>query len=322
MLAQTLELSETMVQNLTPSPSLKGRELEGFRSHLALQGKSKNTVDAYVGDLGVYAAWAAEHYGEGFDLAMFNRSDLQVFFQVQTKELGVSPATWNRRRAALRVFGAWAQGLGLISYDPTDGLPKVEEVELAPQWISGREYGKLRDAIAKQAAGARTEAWRVKAIRDLAVVMLMAECGLREGEVSGLNLGDVTMLKIKGEVRVRYGKGNKSRVVPFNKDLVGALKAWLEVRSAQDTTDAFFVGKGGMRLETRGIQRMVAEMGLKAGLTDLTPHRLRHYFVKSRLDEKASLIEVATLTGHSRLETLKRYGLPSKADLERVQGIR
>jgi len=310
MAAQTL-VSRTMVR--------REKVLGAFRNHLELKGKSKHTVDAYCNDMGVYATWVGQRYGEGFDLAMFNRSDLQVFFREQTKELGVSPATWNRRRAALRVFAAWAQEQGLINYDPTDSLPKVEETELAPQWITGREYGKLRDALTKQIVGAKTMAGKDKAIRDQALIMLMAECGLRESETCALNISDLKLMKNKGEVQVRYGKGNKSRLVPFNKDVVVILKSWIEVRGEHD--GALFVGKGGDRLGPRGIQRMVAEMGMKAGMTDLRPHRLRHYFVKTRLDENASLIEVAALTGHSRLETLRRYGLPSKADLERVQGI-
>lgn len=332
MLAQTFAQqtarSKTMVQELTPPTPPEGGEILGaFRRHLVGMGKSGNTVSAYCQDVGVFASWVGERYGEGFDLAMFNRSDLQVFFQVQTGELKVSPATWNRRRASLRVFAAWAHGQGLISYDPTDGLQGVEEVALAPRWIDGREYGRVLRALELAIQGARSDAWRVKALRDRAIVLLMAEGGLREGEVSGLDLGDVTLGERKGKVAVRYGKGKKSRAVPVGKVVVDALKAYLNLPNPSPSLKgreqrAVFVGKGGVRLEGRGIQRLVAELGRQAGVADLTPHRLRHYFVKSRLDAGASIIEVAKLSGHSRVETLARYGQPSEADLERVQGIR
>ena len=291
-----------------------------FGKDLALQGRSRNTVSAYCRDVGVFASWAGGRYGEEFSLEMLNRMDLQLFFQEQTVKAQVSPATWNRRRASLRVFARWALGEGLISYDPTDGLPVAEGVELAPRWIDGREYGRLLRAVEGAIQGAKTAAWREKGIRDRAIVLLMAEGGLREGEVSGLDLGDVTLGERKGKIMVRYGKGIKSRMIPVCKALVDALRAWLDVRGSLE--GAFFTGKGGARLEAWGVQRLVAELGRQAGIMDLTPHRLRHYFVKSRLDGGASIIEVAKLTGHSRVETLARYGQPSEADLERVQGIR
>jgi site-specific recombinase XerD len=253
---------------------------------------------------------------------MFNRSDLQLFYQQQIGQANVAPATWNRRRAALRVFAGWARGQGLISYDPTDGLPKVEEVELAPRWLDGREVGRLERALEKAIQGARSEAWKVKAIRDRAVVLVMLKGGLREGEVCGLDVDDVTLGERKGKVVVRMGKGNKSRVVPLNGQALAALRRWLESYPQPFPEGKgggpVFVGKGGDRLQERGVQRLVAELGQQAGIEGLTPHRLRHTCAKALLDAGVKLTEVAKLLGHSRLETTMRYTTPSEGDLERA----
>ena len=289
--------------------------LHAFRGWLALRGRSTNTMDSYVGDVGVFMRFAGGRYGEGFDMAMFNRSDLQNFYQQQTLEEKVSPATWNRRRASLRVFAAYAQEAGLLSYDPTDGLPMAESVELAPQWLEGRELGKLERAVERAITAARTPAQRAQAVRNRAVVLVMAKCGLREGEVCGLELGDVVLGERKGKISIRYGKGNKSRVAPANSQVVAALRQWLAMRPTTGPENAVFVGKGGERLQARGIQRLVAELGRQAGVEGLTPHRLRHSCAKALLNSGAQLTEVAKLLGHAGLNTTMRYVLPSDGDL-------
>ncbi len=287
--------------------------ISAFGKHLALQGKSANTVSAYCQDVGVFAAWVSERYAEPFDMAMFNRSDLQLFYQNQLSQSKISPATWNRRRASLRTFAQWAKVNGLLSYDPTDGLQVAADVELAPRWLDGRDQGRLERALEKNIQGARTEAWRVKAIRDRAIVLLMAKVGLREGEVCALELADLALGDRKGKIAVRFGKGAKSRSVPVNAQALAALRAWLDMRPAGGT--AVFIGKGGERLQERGVQRFVAELGQQAGIEELTPHRLRHTFAKSLLDAGVKISEVAKLMGHGRLDTTMRYVQPSEGDL-------
>lgn len=301
MFAQTL-VSETMVQH--PGD---------FRQALALQGRSKNTVDAYCQDVAVFATWAARRYSEPFDLAMFNRSDLQTFYQSQINDAKVAPATWNRRRAALRIYARWAIAAGLLSYDPTDGLQLAEEVKLAPRWLDGREMGRLERAVERAITAASTPAQKSKTIRDRAIVLLMAKGGLRESEVCALDLSDLTLGDRKGKVLVRNGKGSKTRTVPVNSQALMALRAWLDVRP--DGGEAVFIGKQGERLQERGVQRLVADLGRQAGIEGLTPHRLRHTCAKSLLDSGAKLTEVATILGHGRLETTMRYTTPSEGDL-------
>ena len=290
-----------------------GDVVGSFGQFLGLKGRAVNTVAGYVQDVGVYASWVEGRYGEGFDLAMVNRTDLQGFWRDQVEVARVSAATWNRRRAALRVFARWAQDAGLLSYDPTDGLPAAEAVELAPRWLDGREMGRLERAMERGIQGARTEAARVKMVRDRCILLLLAKCGLREGELCALDLADLDLGERKGRLAVRFSKGNKSRVVPVNSQALGALRAWLEVRPVGG--EAVFVGKGGVRLQERGVQRLAAELGRQAGIMDLTPHRLRHTCGKALVDAGVQLTVVAKLLGHSRLDTTMRYTTPSEQDL-------
>ena len=63
---------------------------------------------------------------------------------------------------------------------------------------------------------------------------------------------------------------------------------------------------------------LVALYGKQAGLEDVTPHTLRHSFAKHTLDAGASLVAVAALLGHERVDTTAIYTQPSARDLERA----
>ena len=326
MLAQTLTQSSAVAQGAQSGTMVQQDMIGAFGESLLLKGKGERTTSAYAGDVRVYVKWVSERYGGEFDLEMINRSDLRLFYQHQTAQERVSPATWNRRRASLRVFAQWAQGQGLLSYDPTDGLPKVEEIQLAPHWLDGIEAGRLESVLGTM-KGDPTEAKRVKAVRDRAVVLLMLKAGLREGEVCQLTPGDLNIMPRKGTATIHYGKGNKSRGVPLNKETREALQAWLDVRgsltqpcvqgalSQGERETALFLGKGGVRLQERGIQRLVEDLGRIAKIDGLTPHRLRHTCAKNLLDAGTKLTEVAKILGHGRLDTTMRYTTPSEGDL-------
>jgi site-specific recombinase XerD len=284
----------------------------GFESHLAGGGKSERTIQAYVQDLRSFVSWSETRYAEPYSVDAFNRTDLVAYRKHLIHACQVAPSTWNRRLASLRAYSAWLQGLGVLSYDPTDSLEGMQEVELAPRWLSERDYGRFMREVEKQVLAARTDAARLLAYRDRAVIALMALAGLREGEVCSLRSDSLNLSARKGFVVV-LGKGEKRRRVPLNKEARSMLEQYLAIRGEQP--GPLFFGKRGEPLGERGIQRRVEALGQAAGLS-VTPHDLRHTFAKRLLNSGAQLTEVSKLLGHSRLETTGRYVQPGDEDLE------
>ena len=285
---------------------------ESFTAFLRGKAKSERTIEAYVSDVRSFAAWFERENQQAFTLDLLTSFDLQGWRVFSLENEQVSPATWNRRRASMIVLAGWAQEIGVLSYDPTSDLRAKEAVALAPRWLDTKQFGQLMRVVERQVNGATSAAGRRQALRDQAVVALMAYAGLREGEVCGLLASDVELSERKGRVVVRSGKGDKERSVPLNEHARKAVRAWMDVRGGGQ--GPLFIGKHGDALQARGVQRRVAELGRLAGV-ECTPHQLRHTFAKRCLDKGGQLTEVRDLLGHTRLETTARYVKPGWGDL-------
>lgn len=114
---------------------------------------------------------------------------------------------------------------------------------------------------------------------------------------------------------VRGGKGDKFRTIPLNLNARNALKAYLSVRPGVNH-DYLFVGQKGHWLRPPGIYYLVKKYGHEARIENVSPHTLRHTFGKNLVDAGLSLDRVATLLGHSSLNTTRIYTVPSQADLQ------
>jgi integrase/recombinase XerC len=167
--------------------------------------------------------------------------------------------------------------------------------------------------------------------RDRAILEMLYGCGIRNAELTGLNLNDIHWANEAVLVR---GKGQKQRYVPLGDAAAQALRAYLAERSArlaaagdEARTPALFLNlqlrgieKGGQaRLTTRSVGRIVKKIAILRGLSgDVHPHTLRHAFGTHLLEEGADLRAIQELLGHERLSTTQRYTQMSTAQLVQV----
>jgi site-specific recombinase XerD len=161
---------------------------------------------------------------------------------------------------------------------------------------------------------------RTPSVRDKAIAQLLFYTGLRLGECAALNLDDVRISARKGSVIVRSGKGDTYREVPLNADARETLRAWIKERTKRfsHTPDlAFFLNLKGKRLSPRAIDLIIRQMGTDAHL-ELSAHVLRHTCLTNLVRGGNDLVLVAEVAGHKRLETTRRYSLPSREDREKA----
>lgn len=306
----------TSTHNLVEVSILSDQEWShAFADHLRAGGRSERTIQAYLTDVRSFASWFEGVNGQQLTPDLITGVDLRAYRQHAIKAM--SPATFNRRRAMLRVLIAWAQAVGYLTYNPLQGVKPLASEETPPRWLDNVEYHRLTRTVELMINGAKTEPARRQALRDAAMIALMLWAGLREAEVAQLDLDDLIIGERKGKVIVKNGKGNKRREIPLKTDALQAIAEFITQRGGEP--GALFSGKGGERITCKGIQDRVRAIRSAAGLDeDVTPHALRHTFAKRMVDAGVQIGAVQKLLGHSRLETTLAYTRPGWKDLEKA----
>jgi len=283
--------------------------------------RAEKTVAAYAQDLKHFCAWFKRANAEVFAPGLLNTRDLRDYRTWCLEVEHAAPATWNRRRATLRILCSWVethevetQNLASLRVACEKALKPADEVEQAPRWLEPWEERKVLRQVEINVNAARTVLQRERALRDAAMVALMRYAGLRVDEVANLEAGDVQISERKGEVTVRQGKREKTRRVPLSSSAREAICAWIAVRCPL-SAEALFSDKSGSRIADRSIQKRVELLAEQTGIDELTCHALRHTCAKSMVDAGRPLTEVQRILGHEKLETTARYVQPGREDL-------
>lgn len=278
--------------------------VEDFAEYAELVlGRSPNTVKGYVADLRGLAG-----YVDTFDA--FTLDALRRWL-ADAMSAGKSRATLARRTAAARAFSTWAYRRGDISTDAAARLKAPKVNRPLPTVVKGERAGDLVEA------GTADDAHPAEYLRDRAMLELLYATGIRVGELTGLNLGDVDLARGLAQVT---GKGNKQRVVPFGDEAAAAVSEWLEFGRAElaGDTQAMFVGSRGGRIDQRQVRRIVERAGQRSGVEHVSPHTLRHTTATHMLEGGADLRVVQEMLGHTSLQTTQIYTHVSAQRLKRV----
>lgn len=287
-----------------------------FTAYLRKQERSAKTIRSYLSDLHQFATWFAQTNGEAVTPQAVTPTDLREYRQYMLITQRLAANTINRRLAALSTYLAWGVEIGALDYNPAQKVKGVGKQPLAPQWLTKTEQGRLERTAETDMQNARTEPAKRWAQRDYALIMLLLNTGLRAGEVCALTVGDITLSDRKGQVMVRSGKGTKQRLLPLNQPVREALSGWLKLRPASPKTQVF-LGQRGDALTESALRRILDALSRRADV-DASPHTLRHTFGKRLVDNGITLEKVATLMGHSNLNTTRIYITPGQQDLERA----
>ena len=205
-----------------------------------------------------------------------------------------------------RGFYAWLGLQDLVTSNPVQDIKAPKSPRPLPKALGVDDAMRLADHD-------DDDADPVLEARDVAIVELLYGCGLRVGELVGLDAGASAVARgwidlDAGEAHV-LGKGSKRRAVPIGQKAVEALQAWLAMRPQLAGTDpALFVGRGGKRLSAQSVWLRLRRRSGQAGLaTPVHPHMLRHSFASHMLQSSGDLRAVQELLGHANISTTQVY---------------
>lgn len=235
---------------------------------LKADGRSGQTIKSYTEGVKQYAAFA-----EAREADPLNRATLRAFC-VHLSESGREAATVRARQLGVRRFTAWLAEEDELSADPFVGVkaPKLDQKVVEPL-TSDQLKALLRACRVPKEA---TDAQKLRARRDEAILRLMIETGARAGEVVAIDVADVDLKE--QTLIIRRGKGGKGRVVPFGPQTGQAIDRYMRLRRGHALAAApdLWLGDRSKRFSYDALHKTLRQRADAAGIEGFHPHRLRH----------------------------------------------
>lgn len=274
------------------------------------KGYSLKTLEAYQRDLDAFFTFLLEKDW------LFDQLDKQKIREYLSFELdrGYSARSLGRRLSAIRSFYNFCLDREYLERNPFANSKGPRTAVNYPDVLSPGDTKKLLEL--------NNERNDELALRDQALLLLMISSGLRASEVVSLRYQNFDFNN--RSVRL-FGKGEKERIVPFDKETKTALLTYwtkgrdklLNKRKKPGKPLSFFLSNRGEELTTRGLEFILKRLEERCGLSlNLHPHELRHTFATRLLDAGADLRLIQELLGHASLNTTQVYTHVSREALK------
>lgn len=274
--------------------------LTSWHLSLKVERKSPKTIESYLAGVRAYLDWCATS-GVPRDIT---RRQVDAWVAGMLDD-GAAANTARIRQLAVRRYAAWLAEEGEIPADPLIGIraPKLDQ-----KVMLALDEDQLK-ALFKACEGKD-----FRAVRDMALLRLMAETGLRGDEVLSLLLTDID--PVRGTATVTRGKGGKGRVVYFGPQTASALDRYMRQRRTHRlaATPRLWLGDDNKGFTVhQALAAAVKARAAQAGLPEwVTPHTFRRTFASRWLDAEGSESGLMAAAGWARLEMVQRYTRASK----------
>jgi len=305
-----------------------GELIQQWKRYLQEHDHAPGTVKKYTQAIAHFWLWFEQEECVPLHLSHLTPIALIGYRNELQHEQQKSINTINLRISALRTWCAWLVDQGYLSLDPAARVKLISgETGSKREGLSGSQV----NALLRQTQVSRDPA------RNYAIVQVLLQTGIRLSECSGLTFGDITFGERSGLLLVRAGKGNKVRSVPLNSSARDALATYVAPRlgiekpsikaiaakwpkpASPQAFEPIFLSQKGGALTTSAMGQMIADLVKAAG--ELVPeetsaHTLRHTFARSYLAQyPGDVVGLATLLGHSSLDTTRLYSQPEVSQL-------
>jgi site-specific recombinase XerD len=283
---QNIRIEEAGVEEgkreLTTADQNGGQGYMMFFVSKKMQGLSANSLVYYKGEIDAFLREVGKPIEE------INTNDIRIYLARRSGK--VSNATLDNKRRCLSTFFEFLAMEEFIPKNPVKKIGTIKQSRKIRMPFDGLEIERLRDACETK--------------RETAIIDLLLSTGMRVGELHLLNRQDVNFRD--GEATV-IGKGNKERTVYLNAKAAKHLQDYLDGR--KDGCAALIVGEQTPhpRLGISGIETCVREIGTRAGLKNVHPHRFRRTAATMALNKGMPIEQVKTMLGHEQMNTTLRY---------------
>lgn len=294
-----------------------------FVNALSSSGKSDNTIISYLLDLKTFFDYLnIEESLKDINISNLRPIHINMYYSYLITQRNNSSSTLKRKKYVLKLFMDFLKEQNEISSIPipSESVIKVKQNKSPkmPIFLELKEIRNLNKALEELCKTEYTK------IRNIYIINLMLNTGMRISEVLNITLEDLRRSKANGYIVIR-GKGNKERYFPidisdFSDDhkIKSYISKYIEYRVDIDTTEnSLFVSLKGEKISQRYIQKILKEGAEFSQLNKkISPHKLRHTFATHILRNGANIRHVQELLGHSSISTTQIYTHANIADLK------
>jgi integrase/recombinase XerC len=271
-----------------------------FEEELYRKRKAKGTISMYGAVMKSFGMFYREHLQKpGPYVSRLQETDLYAFVDHLRSTRRLSLSAINRTVSTLHAFSQFIVEMQWHRRNIAKEL-RTYRVGLPPEpkRLSSSEVRRIVTSVDLNGRNG---------FRDLAIVQVFLQCGLRLGELTRLSIGDVTIHRTSGKIKVNDEKNRTERVVPLNASARSALRRYLDRRGEVSANDALFVSERGKRISNKMVQYLIKKHFCIIGRPDLSVHDLRHHFATELYERTGKLTAVQQVLGHRSIATTARY---------------
>lgn len=233
------------------------------------------------------------------DISNIDGADVRTYLvQYQTRN-GISNASLDNMRRNLNSFFNYLVSENYLDKNPMMKVHKIKSDSTIKLPFTEEELEKIRDACCS--------------IRELALIDFLYSTGVRVSECVNCDIEDFNMVTQEGIV---YGKGGKERVVYLDTRSKLHLQRYLKHR--KDRSPALFVRPVPpfVRMTKSGIEYIVRDIGKRANVEGVHPHRFRRTLATRLLERGMPIEQVQTILGHSKIDTTLIYAKVNQSNVK------
>jgi len=205
-------------------------------------------------------------------------------------ELGFSGSTRKRKAITFRSFFSFLYRNGYFSQDISGKIILPFPEQPTPRVLTQLEYQRLLQACSRD-------------IRDIAIITLLLQTGIRLSELTRLTLRNIHLPE---SIEIAGTGSRKGRTIPLNSKACEALQVYIS-RRLDTSSLTIFLNKQGKALGNRGVEKIIAQYYKQSKIFGASVHSLRHTFAVQHLKNGTSIKTVQKALGHQDVRTTEAY---------------
>ena len=280
---------------------LLSEAIEALAVATLADGRSPRTVTEYRRKLAALVDFLGDveitlvtvHDLRRFVVELRSRSSRYATHPIRPEEAGgMHEATLAGYVRSVKRLWNFAEADGIITANPARRIKKIRPARGEPKGITPEDLRKLLDACAGPDP---------HDLRNRALLLLLADSGMRVGGLVGLRVGDLDV--VHGQATITE-KGRKTRAAFFSEVTAAALAAWLEVRPAGSDWVWPNLNNPARAMTPTGVSELLRRLKRRAGAEGpCNPHAFRHGFARAWIQAGGDIGQLADVLGHADVTT-------------------